>query len=239
MPSTLAGVVRDDPDADVHRGHVVVAAEIARERRVEHLAQPVDDAGLAQLGEDPVVDRDVVVRRARAGGKRATGHEDDPPAQPLDRRDLLFVGADHVVGGEPRRRRQVIGAGAAEDHGALARPSRFEAAADQLVRGVPVEPHAALRRVHGLGHPEPQVPQVLAIRDRALPVDRDVQPRIDVGERVGDHMRGGKRHPVEGTARLLRKRSRLAHAISGEMADRGRQLDRRHGVTRSPRSHPP
>ena len=101
MPSTLADVVRDDADADVHRGHVVVAAEIALERRVEHLAQPVDDARLAQLGEDPVVDRDVVVRRARAGGERAAGHEHDPPAQPLDRRDLLLVSADHVVSGEP------------------------------------------------------------------------------------------------------------------------------------------
>ena len=80
MPSTLAGVVLDDPDADVHRGHVVAAAEIALERRVEHLAQPVDDARLAQLGENLVVDRDVVVRGARAGGERATGHEHDPPA---------------------------------------------------------------------------------------------------------------------------------------------------------------
>ena len=62
MPSTLRDVVRDDPDADVHRGHVVVAAEIALERRVEHLAQPVDDAGLAQLGEYPVVHLDIVVR---------------------------------------------------------------------------------------------------------------------------------------------------------------------------------
>ena len=239
MPSTLAALSVDDPDADVHGGHVVVAAEIALERRVEHLAQPVDDARLAQLGENPVVDLDVVVRGARAGGERAAGHEHDPPAQPLDRRDLLLVGADHVVDGEPWRRRQVVGAGAAEDDGARARPGRFEAAADQLVRGVPVEPHAALRRVHGLGHPEPQIPQVLAIRDRAVPVDRHVQPRVDVGERVGDHVRGGERHPVEGADRLLRKRSRLAHAVIGEMADRGRQLDRRHGVTRSPRSHPP
>ena len=118
MPSTLCGVVLDDADAHFHRRHVVVAAEIARERRVEHLAQPVDDARLAQLRENAVVDRDVVVRGARAGGKSAAGHEHDAPAHALDRRDLLLVAADHIVDGEPGRWRQVVGAGAAEDDGA-------------------------------------------------------------------------------------------------------------------------
>ena len=120
----LGDVALDDPDADVHGGHVVGAAEIALERRVEHLAQPVDDARRAQLGENAVVHPDLVVRGARAGGKRAAGHEHDAPAHPLDRGDLLLVGADHVVDGEPGRWRQVVGAGAAEDDG----PGRDRAA---------------------------------------------------------------------------------------------------------------
>ena len=68
----LGGVGRDDVDADVHRREVVGGAEIARERRVEHLAEPMDDAGLAQLREDAVVDLGVVVGRARAR-RRAPG----------------------------------------------------------------------------------------------------------------------------------------------------------------------
>ena len=36
-----------------------------------------------------------------------------------------------------------------------------------------------------------------AIRDGRIPIDRRRQPRIDVGERVGDNMRGGEPDAIE------------------------------------------
>ena len=88
---------------------------------------------------------------------------------------------------------EMIGADAAGDLHARARLRGVERAADQLLRAVPVEPHAALRGVHRLGDAEPEVPEILAERDGLVPVDRGVEPRIVVGERIGDHVRGRDR----------------------------------------------
>ena len=83
----------DDVEADVHRRVVVGVAPVAGERRVEHLAEPVEDHRLARLAQDAVVDAHVVVGRLRGGGERAARHQDDAAAQRLDRLDLLLVGA--------------------------------------------------------------------------------------------------------------------------------------------------
>ena len=221
MPSTLLAFARDHVDADVHCRHVVGGPPIAGERRIEHLAQPVDDHGLAHLAEDAIVDRGVVVGRARAGGERPARHQDDPPAQRLDRLDLLLVGGDHIADAKPWRRRQMIGARPARDQRSLAALGCREALADQLERARPVQAHAALGGVHRLGDAQPQVPKMLAKRDGARPVDRRLEPGVDIRERVGDHVGRCERHPVERAGRGD-PGPRRAHPIGGLMADRGR-----------------
>ena len=105
-PSTLDGIRRDDVDRDLHRLHVIRVAPVAFERRIEHLAEPVDDDRLLHLVENAVVDPGVVVRRPRGLHQRAARHQDDAAAELLDRGALLLVGADHVVDRDVRRRLQ-------------------------------------------------------------------------------------------------------------------------------------
>src|SRR5262249_22674991 len=61
--------------------------------------------------------------------------------------------------------------------------------ADQFERGRPVDAHAALGGIHGLGDAEPERPQMAAERDGALPIDGGIEPGIGVRERIGDHVR--------------------------------------------------
>ena len=72
----------------------------------------VDDDGLADLGQDAVVDLNVIVRASCRGRERAARHQDDAPAELLDRAHLLLVGGDHLVDGERAGRGEVVGAGA-------------------------------------------------------------------------------------------------------------------------------
>src|SRR5947208_2709742 len=74
---------------------------------------------------------------------------------------------------------------------------RGDGMADQLARGGPVEPHAALGCVHRLGHPETEVPKVMAEGDGPFPIDGGVEPGIVVGTRIGDDMGGGEGDAVE------------------------------------------
>ena len=86
----------------------------------------------------------------------------------------------------------MVGAGAAGDQRvvAAARP-RLSDARDQLLRLRPAEAHAALRGVHRFGDAEAEVPEPVAEGERRVPVDRGRQPRIVVGERIGDDVRRG------------------------------------------------
>ena len=93
----LRRVVADDVDADVHRREVVDVAPVAFQRRVEHLAEPVNDHRLPYLREDAVIHPGVIVGRLRRDDERARGHQHDAAAHGLDRRNLLLVGADDVV----------------------------------------------------------------------------------------------------------------------------------------------
>ena len=93
------------------------------------------------------------------------------------------------------------------------------AAADQLQRVGPVQAHAALRGVHRLGDAEAERPQVPPERDRRVPVDRGVEPRIAVGERIGDHMRGRIGDAVE-----LRRRAAASAARSARRWCRARSV---------------
>ena len=126
----------DHRGADVGGARVVgIAREAARadpvagERRVEHLAQPVQDDRRAHLRQHASVDQRVVVGRARAGGERAARHQDDAAAGRLDRRALLLVGGDDLVERAIRAGRKVVGAGAREDDRARNAPRFAHASA--------------------------------------------------------------------------------------------------------------
>src|ERR1051326_411285 len=98
---------------------MIFLAPVAFERRVEHLAEPMDDHRLLHLREDAVVDLAVVVGRFRRRGERAARHQDDATAELLDRGALLLVGRDDVLDGMLFVRRKMISAGTARDHVAL------------------------------------------------------------------------------------------------------------------------
>src|SRR3546814_12992836 len=76
-----------------------------------------------------------------------------------------------------------------------------------------VQAHAALGGVHRLGHAEAEPPEMAPIADRALPVDRAAQPRIAVGERIGDDMRRGIGDAVPGPGRRPAETGGLAGAV--------------------------
>ena len=93
----LGGVGVDDADRDVHRGIEARGAPVIRQRRIEHVAEPVDDHGLANLRQHAVIDLGVIVGAAAEFCQRARSHQDDAAAGLFDGRDLLLIGADHVV----------------------------------------------------------------------------------------------------------------------------------------------
>ena len=158
----------------------------------------MDDHRLAHLRQDAVVHALVVGGRTRHARQRAAGHQDDAAAEFLDGRDLLFIRGDHVVDRLRRIGRQVVGASPRRDQRAGHVACGVERATDQLERGRPVQPHAALRGIHRLGHAETEAPQMLAVGNRGVPVDGAIEPRVDIGTRVGHHVRGGVGDAVEG-----------------------------------------
>ena len=77
-------------------------------------------------------------------------------------------------------------------------------------------PHAALRGVHRLGDAEPERPEMAAEGDGGVPVDRGVEPRIAVGERIGDDMRRRIGDAVErrlGRREILRRLRRVGREL--------------------------
>jgi hypothetical protein len=92
----------------------------------------------------------------------------------------------------------VVGAGAVGNHciRALAR-GRLHIC-DQLLGAGPVEPHAALGRVHCLGDAETEVPKIFAERNSAFPVDVAVEPGIVVGQWIDHHVRCCVGDAIEG-----------------------------------------
>ena len=210
--------------AGVHRHMVIAITPVAFERRIEHLAEPVDDHRLLHLPQDAAVDARVVLGAPREAGECAARHHDQLPAHALDRLDLLLVGADDVVDRNARVGVEVIGAGAAGDLHAGPCPGGLERAADQLPGAAPVEAHAALRGVHRLGDAEAEVPEIVAKRDGLVPVDRRVEPGVIVGERIGDHMRGRVGDAAELRRRaFFRQHDRLAGGVRREVAVLRRQ----------------
>jgi hypothetical protein len=115
--------------------------------------------GSRTWAQDAIVDLGVIVGGFADARERARSHQDDAPADLLDGRDLLFIGADHVVDAVGGLRRKMIGAGSGKDH-AVARFRGGNRTADQLERIRPAQAHAALRGVHRLGDPEAKVPEM-------------------------------------------------------------------------------
>ncbi len=202
-------------------------APVAFQRRVEHLAQPVDDDGLLHLAEQPVVDLRVVVRPLGGLRQRAGGHQDDAAAFAFHEGELLLVGADDVVDGDVRARRQMVCAGAECDQRVVPRLRGGGGAADQVLRVFPAEAHATLCGVHRLGDAEAEVPQIFAERHRALPVDRGGDPRVVDRIGVGDDVRRGEGDAVEVVLAVQQRGEveRLAGGVGGEGALGGGQVD--------------
>jgi hypothetical protein len=93
----LAAGPLDQLDHRVRRGIEVGAAPVAAQRRVEGLAQPVQDHRPVGLLEQLPVHLQVVPGIAGAGGQRPARHQDhpgDPGPRRLHERHLLGVGAD-------------------------------------------------------------------------------------------------------------------------------------------------
>ena len=96
-PVDLRGVGVDDGQRRLHRRHVVGLAPVAVQRRVEHLAQPVNDDRLPHGAEDARIDALIIGRAAGGPGQRARRHQDDAAAHRFHRLALLLIGADDVV----------------------------------------------------------------------------------------------------------------------------------------------
>lgn len=181
----------DDGNDCIESDLEILAAPIAPERRIEHVAQPVQDDLAGGLRQDAVIDADIVVRPFGNCRQRPAGHHDRLAAEPFDKSELLFIGLDDVIDCFGGGGRQMVGAGARGEIGAIDRARLGDRAADQFLRVCPVETHAALRRVHRFGDAEAQPPQMVTERHRPLPVDHRSGPRIGHGERIGNDVRGG------------------------------------------------
>src|SRR5262249_28561886 len=78
---------------------------------------------------------------------------------------------------------------------------------------------------------EAEAPEVAAVGDGRVPVDGRSQPRIDVSERGGDHVRSGQRDAVELARAVAAPGLRALHARGlGAALARG-QIDHRHRLT--------
>ena len=193
--------------------------------------------GSLACAEHAVVDALVVGRRFGDARERTAGHHDQAAAGLLDRRHLLLVAADHLVDRAHAGGIEMVGAAAREDQrrAAVARLpglAGFHRAADQLERGRPVEAHAALRGVHRLGDAHPQVPEVFAIRDGLVPIDRAIDPGIVGGARIGDHVGCREGDAVEGSLGLVGVGAGLGQDEGLELAGVGREIDFQGGEDR-------
>ena len=205
----MDGVVRDNGQAGVRGGGEVPVAPVAPKLRVEGWAQPVQDRRPAEAAQHAGVDARVVVGPGAQAGQLPAGHQDHLATGRFDQIALLLVSAGHVVQRACRPGCQLVGAGAAGD----AAFRLAQGAPDQLSGRPPVQPHATLRGVHGLGHTQAPGPEVAAVLQRGLPIQVGRPPGNVLGQRVCDHVGGGKGHPAaQGLPRAL-ERSRWAQLV--------------------------
>ena len=153
----------------------------------------MEDNGLLDLRKHAGVDGGVVVGVAGDGGERAAGHEDDASAGGFDGFALVEVGAGDVVKRVGVSGGEAVGARAAEEE-CSARVSGCRAALDEFEGERPVEAHAALGGVHGLGHAKAKRPEVFAVGKSCVPIEDGMSQGFggaegidyDVGSSEGD-----------------------------------------------------
>ena len=101
-------------------------------------------------------------------------------------------------------------------------PGCLQAPTDQVLAGGPVQARAAMRRIHGLRHPEAETKQFCAVCDGGIPVNRRFQPRIKICLGIGYHMGSCISDTVEGT--ISTRREILRHGCGewqkGAVGDR-------------------
>ena len=217
MPSTLSGLARDDAERRVHRRVDVVASPSSRPApgRTCRPASAGSPAACA-CAQDAVVDA-LVVGRARRDPRPARGWPSRSACRRAPRSPPSALRRPRITSSTRLRRArgaQVVGAAAGGDQGAGHVARGVERAADQLERGRPVQAHAALRRVHRLGDAEAERPQVAAVGDGRVPVDRGGEPRVDGGQRVGDDVRRRVGDAVEARRRGRRgERGALSRSV--------------------------
>src|SRR5215213_6132409 len=117
----------------------------------------MDDYRLLHLAQNAAVDARIILRALRGTCERPACHYDELSPHAFDCLDLLLVGADNLVDRNACVGVEMVGADAAGDLYAWAAFGGIERAADQLLRAVPIEPHAALRGVHRFGDAEPEI----------------------------------------------------------------------------------
>ena len=188
-PLDLVSIGGDDREADLLGLVEVGAAPVAGKRRIEHFAQPMNQRRPAELGEHATIDARVVVGFVRDPRQLAAGHDHDPPALRLHELALFLIcGLDLTQVASPTRL-QLIRVCAADDP-AADRARLGDRPPDQILAGLPAEPHPALGGVHGLGDPKPVAPDVAAESEGSLPIDPCAWIRNHVGGGVGNSRPG-------------------------------------------------
>ena len=191
----------------------------------------MQDDRLSHLSEDAIVDLSVFLWSLGNLSKCAARHDDELAAHTFDRFDLLLVRADDIVESYAVAGAEMVGANSATDERAGPRLCCFERAADQFSGADPVEAHTALCGIHRFGDSEAEIPKVMPECDGALPVDRSIEPGIDIGERVGDHVGGSVGDAVEDRqAASWRQVERLARGVRLKAPAVGRKRNCRHNM---------
>ena len=95
----------------------VGVAPVACERRIEHVAEPMQDHRFARLRNQPVIDAGVIAGSGLDGRQRAGGHQDQLAAFGLDRFHLVFVSRDDGIDVAQLIQRLVVGPRPAGDAG--------------------------------------------------------------------------------------------------------------------------
>src|SRR5262245_26056984 len=103
----------------------------------------------------------------------------------------------------------------------------------------PVEAHAALCGIHGLGDGEAEIDEVMAEGEGLLPVEDRRGRRLAALERIDHDMGGGEGYAVEALGPLSDLERRADELVVLQRARPIRKLDRDHGqylTVRSPAS---
>ena len=126
----------------------------------------------------------------------------------LDRFDLLFIRADHIVE-IARLAGSSWSVPLPEKHQSVAGLCRGDRPLDEFERCRPIDAHAALRSIHRFRDTKTETPKVLTIGNGFIPIDCTIEPGIVVGVGVGDDVSRRESDAIELCAPHARKMSRL------------------------------